>query len=133
MIKEYLVIKQTANKGRGVFTKKSIKKGTRIEISPVIPMSAANRALIDKTRLHDYIFEWREDIDIDVTDGCCMALGYVSVYNHRTPSNCEYFMDFEKECVEVKTVRDIKRGEELTINYNGSWDSEDKVWFEVKE
>ena len=43
----------------------------------------------------------------------------------------EYFMDFEAETIFVKTVRDIKAGEELTINYNGDWNDSSKVWFDV--
>ena len=31
----------------------------------------------------------------------------------------------------IKTVRDIEKGEELTINYNGDWNDEKKVWFET--
>jgi SET domain-containing protein len=41
-------------------------------------------------------------------------------------------MDFEEETIFVKTVRAIEKGEELTINYNGDWDDETKVWFEVE-
>jgi hypothetical protein len=41
-------------------------------------------------------------------------------------------MDFEEEIIQVKTVRNINAGEELTINYNGDWNNEKKVWFDVK-
>jgi SET domain-containing protein len=30
----------------------------------------------------------------------------------------------------VRTVRAIKAGEELLINYNGDWDNETPVWFD---
>ncbi|MBS1495703.1 MAG: SET domain-containing protein-lysine N-methyltransferase, partial [Bacteroidetes bacterium] len=39
--------------------------------------------------------------------------------------------DFDEETIFIKTVRDIHPGDELTINYNGDWDNEEKVWFEV--
>jgi hypothetical protein len=58
-----------------------------------------------------------------------MALGFVPVYNHSYESNCEYFMDFEKEIIQVKTVRKINAGDELTINYNGDWNNKKPVWF----
>lgn len=127
MIRKYLNIKSTINKGRGVFTSEKIAPGTVIEESPVIVMSAEDRKLLDKTLLHDYIFEWGAN-----KDKCCMALGLVPIYNHSYQSNCEYFMDFEDESIQVKTVREIAVGEELTINYNGDWDDEKKIWFEVK-
>lgn len=127
MIRKYLNIKSTINKGRGVFTSEKIAAGTVIEESPVIVMSAEDRKLLDKTLLHDYIFEWGAN-----RDKCCMALGLIPIYNHSYESNCEYFMDFEEDTIEVKTVREISVGEELTINYNGDWNDGKKVWFDAK-
>ena len=126
MIKDYLYIEKTKSKGRGVFTRQKIETDTVIEEAPVIVMNAEDRVNIDKTLLHDYIFAWGKN-----EDQCAMALGNVSVYNHSYESNCEYFMDFEKEIIEVKTVRQINPGEELTINYNGDWNDKKKVWFDV--
>ena len=127
MIKDFLFIKKTASKGRGVFTKEKIEKDTVIEESPVIVMPPEDRVNIDQTLLHDYIFAWGKD-----EKQCCMALGFIPLYNHSYTSNCEYFMDFEEEIIQVKTVRQINAGEELTINYNGDWNNEKKVWFDVK-
>jgi uncharacterized protein len=128
MLKPELFIQTSNGRGRGVFTSKMIKADTVIEISPVIVMSQQDRALLDKTLLHDYIFEWGEQ-----KDKCCMALGLVPMYNHSYKSNCEYFMDFEKDLIAVKTVRDVKRREELTINYNGDWNDPAKLWFDVSD
>ena len=61
-----------------------------------------------------------------------MALGWVAVYNHSYKSNCEYEMDFEKQIIIIKTMKDISAGEELFINYNGDWDDKKAVWFEAK-
>ena len=127
MIKQYLYFKKTVAKGRGVFTKEKIGANIIIEESPVIVMTANDRILLDKTLLHDYIFEWGTN-----KDKCCMALGFVPMYNHNYESNCEYFMDFEKETIQVKTIRAITNGEELTINYNGDWNNNRKIWFDAK-
>ena len=126
MIKGYLYIKKTGSKGRGVFTREAIKANTVVEESPVIVMSAEDRVNIDKTLLHDYIFAWGEK-----KDKCCMALGFVPLYNHSYTSNCEYFMDFEEETIQIKTVRKINPGEELTINYNGDWNDKKPIWFDA--
>lgn len=126
MQKSYLFIAHTEKRGRGVFTKKDIAANTVIEVAPVIVMGAADRKLIDQTLLHDYIFEWGEE-----SDRCCMALGLVPIYNHSYNSNCEYYMDFQSDMILVKTVKDIVKGEELTINYNGDYNDESKVWFET--
>jgi uncharacterized protein len=127
MIKQYLYVEKISGKGRGVFTKEKIKAGVIIEESPVIVLSSGDRLVLDKTLLHDYIFEWGKN-----KDQCCMALGLVPLYNHSYESNCEYFMDFDEEIIKIKTVRKIKAGEELTINYNGDWNNPKRVWFEVK-
>ena len=127
MIKPYLYLKRTADKGRAVFTRERIATNTIIEESPVIVMSKDDRIHLDKTLLHDYIFEWGEG-----QEKCCMALGYLPMYNHSYNSNCEYFMDFEEEIIQIKTIRIIEREEELTINYNGDWNNAKRVWFDVK-
>jgi len=127
MVKSSLYISNTPDMGRGVFTNEAIEKGTIIEVSPVIVMSGDERKLLDQTLLHDYIFEWGEK-----SKQCCMALGYIAVYNHSYKSNCEYEMDFDKQVITIKTMRYIKEGEELFINYNGDWDNAKRIWFDAK-
>ena len=128
MILPMLIVAPTPRNGRGVFTTASLDSGTLIEVSPVIVMSGEERKLLDQTLLHDYIFEWGPDRDF-----CCMALGYVPLYNHSYRSNCEYEMDYGEQLISVKTVRRIEAGEELSINYNGNWNDDTPVWFEVTE
>ena len=127
MLKPYLYVDKTPNMGKGVFTRQKIPANTVLEISPVIVMSSEDRLLLDKTLLHDYIFEWGKS-----KDQCCMALGLVPIYNHSYKSNCEYFMDYEDDTIMIKTVRAIRKGEELYINYNGDWDDSTALWFEAK-
>ena len=127
MLKSYLYLDDTSHAGRGVFTKEKIAAAEVIEISPVIVMSNQDRKHLDKTKLHDYIFEWGKD-----KSKCCMALGLIPIYNHSYKSNCEYIMDYEADVIFVQTVRAIEKGEELTINYNGDWNDERKIWFEAK-
>ncbi len=128
MRKPYLHMATSAGKGRGVFTSKNITSDTVIEIAPVIVMDQNDREHLDKTLLHDYIFEWGMK-----SDQCCMALGWIPIYNHSYESNCEYFMDFDNAVMFIKTARAIKKGEELTINYNGDWNDMEKVWFDTSE
>lgn len=109
-----------------MFTREPITAGSIIEVAPVIVMSAADREKIDQTLLHDYIFEWGED-----KSQCCMALGYVPVYNHSYEANCEYEMDYEADTITIITVRDIREAEELCINYNGDWNDPRPVWFHL--
>jgi SET domain-containing protein len=124
MRKPGLYIADAGKKGKGVFTKKAIPANTIIETAPVIILDANDRKNVEETKLFYYIFEWGED----TTQGA-VALGYVSMYNHASPSNCEYEMDYEAETMSIRTMRHIEAGEELTINYSAGWDDWKPVWF----
>jgi len=128
MIKPYLYIKKSTQKGRGVFTRSPIKARTVIEVSPVIVLPRADTDIVDKTRLHNYIFLWGARFTRS-----CVALGYCSIYNHSFLPNCEYEMDFDADTMTIRTLRNIKKGEELFINYNGENDDQTPVWFQVKK
>ena len=122
-----IYIANAESKGRGIYCKTDLPADVVIEIAPVIVMSEDDRKLLDKTLLHDYIFEWTPD----GARRCCMALGYVPIYNHSYTSNCEYVMNYEEQTISILTMRPIPAGEELTINYTGDWDDKAPVWFEV--
>lgn len=127
MILPILYIMETSQRGRGVFTTEPIPEGTTIEIAPVIVLSEADRAIVDTTLLHDYIFEWGED-----ERKAAVALGYVSIYNHNVDANCTYDMDFEQMTIQIQTKRAIAVDEELCINYNGDGVVDKPVWFDAK-
>src|SRR5690606_9219166 len=126
-IHEALYLDHTAQKGRGVFTMQDIAPMTVVEISSVLVLDRKARELLDQTPLYNYIFEWGPDQDKQ----CCVAWGYVSMYNHSYRANCEYFMDFEEEVIRIRTVRPIAAGDELTINCNGDGNAETNIWCEA--
>lgn len=121
-----LFVADAGPKGRGVFTREDIPAHTIIEEAPVIVLSPEDRKKIEETYLYYYIFEWGENVDHGA-----VGLGYISMYNHESPSNCEYQMDYEHKTISVHTMRDIKAGEEITINYSAGWDDWEPVWFET--
>lgn len=124
-----LVVLPTKNKGLGVFTRKALPEGLCVEVSPVLVMDSAARQHLDETLLHDYIFEWMPEEEKQ----CCVALGYLSIYNHAQESNCEYFMEYDENRMYIQTIRPLKAGEELTINYNGDWNNTAPVWFPLAD
>jgi SET domain-containing protein len=127
MILPILYIMETAHRGRGVFTTESIAAGTTIEIAPVIVLNQTERALVDTTLLHDYIFEWGIN-----EQEAAVALGYASIYNHSVDANCKYDMDFDHKTIQIQTIREVAVDEELCINYNGDGVMDKPVWFEAK-
>ncbi len=128
MILPILEIKNSPKRGRGVFTKTNIKKGQVLETSPVLVLTEKERKTIEKTSLFHYVFEWGND-----KKKACVALGYVSMYNHSYDANCEYEMEFGKKIMTIKTIKDIKKGEELFLNYNAIPDDKTKVWFDTSK
>lgn len=113
--------------GNGVFTTEAIKNRTIIEVSPVIVMDSNERTHLDKTRLHDYIFEWG-----DRQKMCCLALGFISIYNHSFDANCEYEMEYQQSLIRIRTMRRVEKDEELFINYNGTYNDTKPLWFHAK-
>ena len=107
--------------GRGVFTSELIVAGSIIELAPVILLSAADRAIIHTTHLHDYYFQW---------DGnrAAIALGLGSLYNHADESNAVFELDYDFEQIRFTSCRDIVGGEEITTDYRAG-DPEMKLWF----
>ena len=124
----YLIIASAGKKGRGIFTTKNIKANTIIEVAPVIVLSAKERKTIEETKLFHYVFEWGRS-----KKQACIALGYASLYNHNYSSNCEYDMDYDKRTITIKTVKTIKKGDELSINYNAEPNDTTPVWFDAED
>ena len=122
-----LYVAPTAKKGRGVFTEDALPANTVIEVAQAITISEYDRQHIDKTILHDYIFEWGNE-----QKECAMALGLVPIYNHSYESNCTYIMQYDSQEFIIQTVKDIEAGEELTINYNGEPTDATPIWFDAE-
>jgi SET domain-containing protein len=126
MLLPNLVIAPSKNRGRGVYTTKNIAAGTVIEISPIIELSPKDRKQIEGTKLYHYIFEWGKS-----KRKAAVALGYVSMYNHSFDPNCEYEMDYENGNMTVRTIKSVKKGEELCFSYNGDPADQSPLWFKT--
>ena len=98
-------------KGLGVFAEEDIKKGSTIEKVPLLLMSMKELSLIRKTKLYYYFFEY-------TNNHFAIALGYGSLYNHSFMPNERYLYNFKSKQMIIKSIKDIKRGEEIFFNYN---------------
>jgi len=117
-------IKNSSVHGRGVFCTDDISNGEIIETCRVIALSERDTKVIDDTILYDYYFSWKEN-------GSAICLGNGILYNHSVEPNAKYVKDLENGKIIFVAVRNIKRGEEIFVNYNGT-QSKDKVWFETR-
>ena len=117
--------KESPLHGKGVFAITDIQRDELIEVCPVLLLSKQDTKEIDKTRLYNYYFSWKEG-------GCAISLGYGSLYNHSYEPNARYEKDFLNSRILFKSIRPIRKGEEITVNYNGDPNSKEVVWFEKR-
>jgi SET domain-containing protein len=109
----YLTIGQSPTLGiRGVLARTNIPAATVLEHCPVVLIPLEQRLTIEHTVLGNYYYEWDDTHD-------ALVLGYGSLYNHRCPSNADYFFSYSTGELIIKSVREIAAGEEVTLNYNG--------------
>lgn len=119
-------VKNSPGKGRGVFAQQNFKKGEVIETCPVIVLPAEDIDSLELTELYNYYFAWGPD-----SKDAAIALGYGSLYNHSYNPNARYYKDFENGLLKYVCIRDIQKGEEITINYNCDPEDKTPVWFDL--
>ena len=100
--------------GRGVFAEKDFKKGEVIEVCPLITDYKKNFA---SSKIKDYTFKSKFKPDQEV-----IVFGMCSMYNHSNDFNVLHNQDPENMI--YTAARDIKKGEELYVNYGYNyWNS----------
>lgn len=125
-MKRHIVVKRIPKKGRGVFALKDFKEGDIIESAPVLIFTPKERKHLEKTLLNYYIYPWRS------TRGASLALGFGSIYNHSFSPNADWKQNFRTQSMVYRAIKNIKKGEEITVNYNGEPDDNTPIdWFEV--
>jgi len=131
-LNEFIEVRHISEKkGRGAFAKKDIKKGTIIDVANVILIPNKDYNKIRKTLLYDYCYIWG-DSKIPEFDNA-ITLSISQFINHSFKPNLRYLYDYKDKAIEFSAIKDIKVGEELTVNYNGRVKDKTPVWFEVCE
>lgn len=102
-----ITIKNTADKGRGVFSTRAIRKGEVISISPCIPISIFD--ITPESKIWKYVFNYTNKIKL-------LSFDFTSILNHNSDPNVGYQVISQTE-IKFTALRDILEGEELTINY----------------
>lgn len=119
-----LFVNITEDRGRGVFAAAEFSESDLIEICPIIKLSQEDRIKIHETHLHDYYFLWGKD-----HSEAAIALGYGSLYNHSDRPNAEITLDLDKETIDIISLKDIKVGDEITIDYHAGLEKR-SLWFD---
>lgn len=130
---EYIEVKHISDKkGRGAFAKKSIKKRAVIDVAFVVPIPNQEYKKINKTIMYNYCYIW-EDPKHKPEFTNAITLSISQFINHSFEPNVKYMYDYENNAIEFSAIRDISKGEELLVNYNGLIDDKSPVWFDIEE
>lgn len=103
-------IKNMKGYGRGLVSSMLIKKGTIIEKAPALIFNQNESDLFSYTSVSNYVFNWDEKRS-------AIALGKCSLLNHDNDSNVEAIIDDEKDLIIFITTKDIKKGDQLFLDY----------------
>jgi SET domain-containing protein len=116
-------VRETSDRGRGIFATQNIIAGEVLEDAPVIVLPSEQREAILHTHLYEYVFQWGKG-------QVAVCLGWGSLYNHSRTPNARYVRHFEERLIRFEALRDILAGEEIVTNYNGNPGGTQALWFE---
>jgi len=111
-------------RGRGIYAEQDIYAEQVVETSPIISMEGSYRQLPQVLR--------------NVVFGCgvstVVALGVGSLFNHADDASLRYEVKGEEGLLFFIARQAIKKGEELTINYNDTAGSScEDTWFRAED
>ena len=118
-------------KGRGVFAKTNIAKERIINVAQIILISKDDWKLIEGTILSNYSFEW-DDPKLKGEYETAVSLSISQFINHSYKPNAKYSYNYRNKSIIYKTIRDISKGDEITVNYNGDPSDKSPVGFKVE-
>jgi uncharacterized protein len=125
VVNDRVEIRSDPAKGRGVFATAAIAAGAVIESAPVIVVSPEQCALLDRTILHDYYFDWEGGGDRPGSGA--VALGMVSLCNHSRRPTARVRRNLAQTTLDLVALMPIAAGEEITIDYNCP------LWFDAQD
>ena len=126
--KIYLSRSKIPNAGRGVFASINIKKGETIESCPVIEVPLHDVSNLTESVLITYFYYLGKN-----KDRVLITLGFGSIYNHTYSPNATYKERLKDEIIDFVAIKDIKKDDEITVNYNSETSNITPLWFETRQ
>lgn len=112
------------NAGLGCVAIKEIPENQIIETCPVLVLPRKDYPSVKQTILRNYYFMWGKNT-------CAICFGYGSFYNHSYSPNATYKKNIKEKTISFISIKPIKKGEEITVNYNyGKPDDLSTLWIE---
>ncbi len=122
----YISQSKISNADRGVFANINIKRGETIEICPIIELPNPELERLDESMLINYVYFFGKN-----KDRMLLALGFGSIYNHSYTPNAVYKIKPHERIIEFVSLKSIKKGEEIMVNYNERNPKSAPLWFEI--
>lgn len=104
-------VRQFDDMGRGIMAERHFKDGDIIEETPVVIIDRQENHDINHCILNLYRFAWIGH------DESCLALGIGSLFNHSFEHNVTYDSDPINKTMVFKAKGNIRKGQQLFINY----------------
>jgi SET domain-containing protein len=100
--------------GRGIIAEKDIKRGEVITNCELLVLSPEDTIKVNETDLKWYTFTFNAETSQD-----CLVMGDGEIFNHDDDANVLYgLVEFNgRKLMRFQACRDIKRGEQLFIDY----------------
>jgi uncharacterized protein len=96
---------------RGLIATQHLKPHQLIERCPIILIPIRQEKALTQTVLGKYYYEWTNKHHIFV-------LGYAALINHSYQPTARYAFNYRSKEMIITAFRDIKPGDEITVNYN---------------
>ncbi len=123
--KIYVSQSKIVNGGRGVFASELIESGEIIERCPFIEIDNLGFEFIENTILFSYVYFFGK-----TKKRILIALGFGSIYNHSYKPNAKYIIKPKEKIIEFRSILEIKKDDEILVNYNQESNDAKPLWFE---
>ncbi len=114
-------VRHYPGRGRGVVALRDMPANSLIERCPVLIIPAQDRSLTDRTIVFTYVYMWEhKTVEQDLYRGegrAAIALGLSSLLNHSFEPNATFIRHIDQLELELRSIRRIAAGEEVTIDY----------------
>ncbi len=118
-----LVVRRSIRGGRGLYANRDFRKGQTLLEDPVLIFPS--KEATPRSLIHKYTFDWADD------DTSALALGLGSLINHSYEPNAVYVFRWREKAIRFVAHCDIRKGEEILMNYNHDPDDTRRVGFKV--
>lgn len=124
MDKPFYSVQLVEGMGRAIIAEKDIKLGDIITNCELLVFSPEDTIQVNKTDLQYYTFTFNKDLKQD-----CLVLGDGEIFNHDDNANVLYgLIDWNgRKLMRFQASRDIKRGEQLFIDYRADVESVEDI------